>query len=68
MEEAEKAFEELSTRVRQHEEEAARVQKEQDKLLQRDAENHQQILELLAEAEKEWELKLGVEERFVVLQ
>jgi hypothetical protein len=66
MEEAEKAFEELSTRVRQHEEEAARVQKEQDKLLQRDAENHQQIL--LAEAEKEWELKLGVEERFVVLQ
>ena len=33
MEEAEKAFEELSARVRQDEEKAARVWKEQDELL-----------------------------------
>ena len=40
-------------RVRQDEEEAARVRREQDELLQRDAETRQQILDLLAEAEKE---------------
>lgn len=28
----------------------------------------QRILDLLAEAEKEWELKLGAEERFVALE
>ena len=36
--EAEKAFEALSVRVRQDEEEAARVRRERDELLQRDAE------------------------------
>jgi len=39
--EAEKAFEALSVRPRKDEEEAARVKKEQDELLQRDADSCQ---------------------------
>ena len=38
MEDAEKMFRDLSTRARQDKEEATRVQKEQDELLQRDTE------------------------------
>ena len=38
--EAEKAFEALSTRLRKDDEEAARVRKERDELLQKDAETH----------------------------
>ena len=37
---AKKSFDELSERAGQDEEEAARVRKEQDELLQRDAETH----------------------------
>ena len=46
-------FEDLSARVKQDEEEAARVQKEQDELLQKDADARQQAVELLAELEME---------------
>ena len=67
-EEAKKAFEELSARARQDEEEGARVQKEWDKLLQRDAGACQQVLDLLVEVEKEQELKLGAKERSTALQ
>ena len=55
-------------RVRQDEEEATRVRREQDQLLQRDAETHQWILDLLAKAEKERELKLVVEEKLAALE
>ena len=61
LEETKKAFKALSVRVRQDEKEAARVRRERDELLQRDAETHQQILDLLAKAEKERDLKLIVE-------
>jgi uncharacterized protein YjgD (DUF1641 family) len=54
--------------VRQDEEEAARVRREQDELLQRDAKIRQQILDLLAEAEKERELKLVAEEKLIALE
>ena len=67
-EETERAFEALSARVRQDVEEAARVKRERDELLQRDAKTHQQILNLLAEAEKERELKLVAEEKLVALE
>ena len=68
VEETERAFEALPTRVRQDEEEVARVRREQDELLQRDAETHQWILDLLANAEKEQELKLAVEEKLAALE
>ena len=54
-------------RARQDEEEATRVQKEWDELLQRGTEARQRILDLLSEVEKEWELKLGAEERSMAL-
>ena len=68
MEDAEMMFQELSVRAWQDKEEATRVWKERDKLLQRDTEACQQALDLLAEVEKEWELKLGAEERSMALQ
>jgi len=37
-------------------------------LLQKDAETHQWILDLLGEVEKERDLKLGVEEKFADLE
>jgi len=49
-------------------EEATRVQKQQDELLQQDAETCQRISDLLAEAEKERDLRLGAEERSVALE
>ena len=59
--EAEKAFEALSARSRKDDEEGARVRKERDELLQKDAETRQRILDLLGEVEKERDLKLGAE-------
>ena len=67
-EETEKAFKDLSVRVQRDEEEATRVRMEQDELLQRDAVARQWILDLLAEAEKEWELKLVAEEKLTALE
>ena len=67
-EEAERAFEALSARSRKDDEEAAKVRKERDKLLQKDAETRQWILDLLAKVEKERELKLGAKEKLVALE
>ena len=61
IEDAEKSFDELSDREWRDEEEAARLQKEWDELLQRDAETRQRIIDLLAEAEKERDLRLEAE-------
>ena len=62
-EDTEKSFDELSERAWQDEEEAAKVQKEWDELLQHDTETRQWIIDLLAEVEKEQDLRLGAEER-----
>ena len=61
-------FEALSATSRRDDKEAAKVRKEQDELLQKDAETHQWILNLLAEVEKEQELKLGAKEKLVALE
>ena len=66
--EAEKAFEALSARSWRDEEVAAKVRKEQDELLEKDSEARQWILDLLAEVEKERELKLGAEDRLTTLE
>ena len=66
--EAKKAFEALSARLRRDEEEAAKVRKERDELLQKDAETRQRILDLLAEVEKEREPKLGAKEKLAALE
>jgi len=55
-------------RLQRDEEVAARVRKEQDELLQKDAEASQRAVDLLAELEMEWDLKLRAEERSVALQ
>ena len=52
----------------QDEEEANRVRREQDELLQRDAEPYQWILDLLDKAEKEQELKLVAKEKLATLE
>ena len=65
---AEKAFEALSVRSWKDDEEAARVRKVRDELLLKDAKTHQRILDLLAEVEKERELKLGAKEKLVALE
>ena len=44
------------------------MQKYRDELLQRDAETHQWIIDVLDEVEKERELKLRAEERSMVLE
>ena len=44
------------------------MRKEQDELLQRDAETHQRIIDLLTEAKKERDLRLGAEERSTALE
>ena len=61
-------FEDLSARVKLDEEATARLGKEQDELLQKDAMAIEQAIELLAELEMERDLKLKAEERSVVLQ
>ena len=66
--EVEKEFEALSARSRKDDEEVARVKKERDELLQKDAETRQRVLDLLGEVEKERELKLGAEEKLVALE
>jgi len=66
--EVEKAFEALSVRSQKDDEEATRVRKERDELLQKDAETRQRILDLLGEVEKERDLKLGVEEKLAALE
>jgi len=68
VDEAEKAFEALSARSRKDDEEATRVRKEQDELLQKDAETRQRILDYLGEVEKERDLKLGAEEKLTTLE
>ena len=60
-------FEDLSARVKQDEEAAARVQKEWDELLQKDTVASEQAIKLLAELEIEWDLKLKAKERSMVL-
>ena len=61
-------FEDLSARVKLDEEAATRIQKEQDKLLQKDAEAYQRVVDLLAELETKQDLKLEAEDRSVALQ
>ena len=51
-------LQDLAARAWQDAEEAARVQKQPDELLQQDAKTHQRIVDLLDEVEKERELKL----------
>ena len=60
-------FQDLSARVQQDKEVAARVQKERDELLQKDAEAAEQAIDLLAELEIERDLKLRAEERSMAL-
>ena len=50
------------------EEEATKVRRERDELLQKDAETRRRILNLLAEVEKERELKLGVEKKLTTVE
>jgi len=68
VDEAEKAFEALSARSRKDDEEAGRVRKERDELLQKEAKTRQWILDLLGKVEKERDLKLGAEEKLVALE
>ena len=44
------------------------MRKERDELLQWDIETRQQIIDLLAEAQKEWDLRLVAEERSTTLE
>ena len=67
VEEFHEMFEDLSARVKVDEEAAARLRKEQDELLQKDAATSEQAAELLAELETERDLKLKAEERSMVL-
>ena len=67
-EETKRAFEALSVRARQDDEEATRVRRERDELLQRDVETRWRILDLSAKAEREQELKLVVEEKLAALE
>jgi len=61
-------FEDLSARVKLDEEDAARLRKERDELLQKDAMASKRAGELLAELETERYLKLKAEERSAALQ
>ena len=61
-------FQDLSARVQEDEEATTRVRKEQDELLQKDAEAIQRAIDLLAELETARDLKLRAEDRSVALQ
>jgi len=61
-------FEDLSRRVKLDEEATARLRKERDELLQKDAAASEWVDELLAELETERDLKLKAEERSAALQ
>ena len=58
-------FEDLSARVKMDEEEAARIQKEQDELLQKDAAASEWAVEVL---EMEQDLRREAEDRSTALQ
>ena len=60
-------FEDLSARVKLDEEAATRIRKEQDELLQKDAEASQRAMEVLAELEMERDLRRKAEERSMAL-
>ena len=66
--EAHGMFEDLSARVKLDEEDAARLRKEWDELLQKDAAASERAGELLVELETERDLKLKAEERSAALQ
>ena len=66
--EAERVFEALSVRSWKDNEEATKVRREQDELLQRTRETRWWILNLLDEVEKEQELKLVAEEKLMALE
>ena len=61
-------LQDLAVRAQLDVEEAARVQKQQHELLQRDAKACQWIIDLLEEVGKERELKLRAEERSMALE
>ena len=61
-------FEDLSARMKLDEEEIARLRKERDELLQRNAVASERAGELLAELQTERDLKLKAEERSATLQ
>ena len=61
-------FADLSARVKLDEEAAARIQKEHDELLQKDAEVGQRAMEVLAELETEQDLRRKAKERSMALQ
>ena len=54
--------------MKQDEEAAARIRKEWDELLQKDAKAHQRAIEVLAELETERDLRLKAEGRSTALQ
>ena len=60
-------FEDLLARTKLDEEEIARLRKERDELLQKNAVASEWASKLLAELEMEWDLKLKTEERSVAL-
>ena len=60
-------FEDLSARMKLDEEEIARLRKEQDELLQKNAAASERASELLAELQMERDLKLKAEERSATL-
>ena len=61
-------FEDLSARAKLDEEEIARLQKERDELLQKNAAASERASELLAELQTEQDLKLKAKERSTALQ
>ena len=61
-------FEDLSARVKLDEEAVARIRKERDELLQKDAEASQRAIEVLAELETERDLRRKAKERSTALQ
>jgi len=61
-------FEDLLARVKLDEEAAARIPKEWDELLQKDAEASQRAIEVLAELETEQHLRQKAEDRSTALQ
>ena len=61
-------FEDLSARTKLDEEEIARLRKERDELLQKNAMAREKASELLAELQTERGLKLMAEERSAMLQ
>ena len=67
-EEAHGMFEDLSARSKLDGEEIARLQKERDELLQRNAAANEKTGEVLKELEMEQDLKLKAEERSATLQ